>query len=148
VQRIISGGQTGVDRAGLDAAMYLGIEHGGWCPLGRRSEDGPIPACYQLVEMDSPNYTDRTRQNVIDSDGTLILYGDRLQGGTLLTARYAAQLEKPCLRLRLVGRVSCEQLISWVEVNRIGILNVAGPRASSDSKIYEKAYRYLVKALA
>jgi len=148
VQRIISGGQTGVDRAGLDAAIHLGIEHGGWCPLGRRSEDGPIPDQYQLVELDSPNYSDRTRQNVLDSDGTLILYGGRLQGGTLLTARCATQLNKPCLKIRLSGRVSCEQLISWIESNHISILNIAGPRASSDSKIYAKAYRYIVKSLA
>jgi hypothetical protein len=148
VQRIISGGQTGVDRAGLDAAIHLGIEHGGWCPLGRRAEDGPIPDHYQLVELDSPNYSDRTRQNVLDSDGTLILYGGRLQGGTLLTARYAIQLDKPCLKIRLSGRVSCEQLISWIETYRISILNIAGPRASSDPKIYAKAYRYIVKTLA
>jgi len=148
IQRIISGGQTGVDRAGLDAAIHLGIDHGGWCPQGRRSEDGPIPDCYQLVEMESPNYSDRTRQNVIDSDGTLILYGDRLQGGTLLTSRYAIQFGKPCLKIRLAGRVSYEQLISWIETHKIEVMNIAGPRASSDAKIYAKAYRYLIKALA
>jgi len=147
VQRIISGGQTGVDRAGLDVAIKLGIEHGGWCPLGRRSEDGMIPERYELVEMESSHYSDRTRQNVIASDGTIILYGDCLQGGTLLTARYAVQLGKPCLKVRLASRVSSESLISWIEMYKISVLNVAGPRASSDAKIYAKAHNFLLKAL-
>jgi len=147
VQRIISGGQTGVDRAALDAAISLGIERGGWCPKDRRSEDGPIPDQYQLVELDSPNYSDRTRKNVIDSDGTVVLYGSRLQGGTLLTTRYAIQYEKPCLKIRLSNHVSGEMLISWIETYRIAVMNVAGPRASSDSKIYMKAFQFLVNAL-
>jgi len=146
-QRIISGGQTGVDRAALDAAITLGIEHGGWCPKDRRSEDGPIPDQYQLVELDSPNYSDRTRQNVIDSDGTVVLYGGRLQGGTLLTARYAMQYEKPCLKIRLSTQAPGDMLVSWIETHRIAVMNVAGPRASSDSKIYTKAFQFLMNAL-
>lgn len=89
VNKIVSGGQTGVDRAGLDVAIQLGIDHGGWCPKGRRAEDGRIPGCYQLAEADSDEYAFRTERNVVDSDGTLILFFATLRGGTELTYRLA-----------------------------------------------------------
>ena len=89
LHRIISGGQTGVDQAALASAIELGIPHGGWCPLGRRSESGTIPIQYQLDEMPTRHYAARTRQNVIDSDGTLIVYSDQVSGGTLLTQQFA-----------------------------------------------------------
>jgi predicted Rossmann-fold nucleotide-binding protein len=77
IERLVSGGQTGVDRAALDVAIACGIPHGGWCPRGRISEAGPIPAHYQLTETDSFKYWVRTERNVIDSDATLILFCDR-----------------------------------------------------------------------
>ena len=99
--KIVSGGQTGVDRAGLDAAIALGIDHGGWCPRGRRAEDGRIPDSYQLKETPQRDYSVRTEQNVVESDGTLILYRRRLSGGTALTFRLAQKHNRPCCRIDL-----------------------------------------------
>src|SRR5690606_31296737 len=96
-QLIISGGQTGVDRAALDAALALGIEHGGWCPLGRWAEDGRIPERYRLRETNSPDYAVRTCRNVDEADATLIVAPAPLIGGTRLTYEYAVQTGKPCL---------------------------------------------------
>ena len=98
---IVSGGQTGVDRAALDVAMAMGIGHGGWCPAGRLSEDGTVPSRYELRETDSSDYPARTEQNVIDSDATLILYEGRLKGGTLLTRRICRRLKRPHLVVRI-----------------------------------------------
>jgi hypothetical protein len=147
VQRIVSGGQTGVDRAALDVAIRLGIQHGGWCPLGRLAEDGPIPERYQLTEMASPSYADRTLQNVLDSDGTLILYDDRVRGGTALTRRLAIQWNKPWIAVRLRERADHETVVQWIADNQIHLLNVAGPRASTSPKIGQRAERFLVKVL-
>lgn len=101
ISKIISGGQTGVDRAALDVAIFLKIPHGGWCPRGRRSEDGQIPMTYQLTETSSPQYTQRTRKNVLDSDGTLILYRHSLGRGTGLTVSLAKRLHRPFLMVDL-----------------------------------------------
>ena len=98
---IVSGGQTGVDRAALDVAIAIGIGHGGWCPAGRLSEDGTIPSRYDLQETDSPEYPVRTEKNVIDSDATLLLYEGRLKGGTLLTRRICVRHGKPDLVVRI-----------------------------------------------
>ena len=87
VKKIISGGQTGADRAGLDVALTVGLPIGGWCPQGRRAEDGPIPDGYPLVETAERNYQTRTRRNVEDSDGTLILNLGKLDGGTAFTVK-------------------------------------------------------------
>ena len=87
IKKVISGGQSGVDRAALDVAIELGIPHGGWCPAGRRSEDGTIAPIYQLQETNSRNYAKRTEKNVLDSCGTLILYRHAISGGTALTQR-------------------------------------------------------------
>jgi predicted Rossmann fold nucleotide-binding protein DprA/Smf involved in DNA uptake len=95
VRKIVSGGQTGVDRAALDIALALGIPCGGWCPRGRGAEDGVIPARYPLQETCSHDYAERTRRNVIDSDGTLILAIGALHGGTLLTAQLAEKAASP-----------------------------------------------------
>ena len=147
IEQIVSGGQTGVDRAALDVAIELNIPHGGWCPRGRRAEDGVIPDCYMLQESTSKLYDARTKQNVLDSDGTLILYGSRLEGGTLLTANYADQQGKANYRVRLSGRVSFVACIEWLVTNNIRILNIAGPRASKDPHIYAKTQRFLRQLL-
>ncbi len=147
IERIVSGGQTGVDRAALDVAIELDIPHSGWCPRGRRAEDGIIPDCYQLREFPSDHYADRTRQNVLDSDGTLILYNHRLEGGTLLTARFADEQGKANYRVRLSGRVSFVACVEWLVEANIRVLNVAGPRASKDPNIYVKSKRFLRQLL-
>lgn len=135
VRRIVSGGQTGVDRGGLDAAIELGIEHGGWCPRGRLAEDGPIPARYQLRETEELEYAVRTERNVLDSDGTLVLYKDRLQRGTLLTYRLAQKHARPALCVRLDQPVDFAKIQQWIIDKRVHVLNVAGPRASSSPGI-------------
>ncbi|MCA9126804.1 MAG: putative molybdenum carrier protein [Planctomycetales bacterium] len=145
VTQIVSGGQTGVDRAALDAAMTLGIEHGGWCPRGRLAEDGTIASKYQLVESTSKDYAVRTKQNVRDSDGTLILYRDRLQGGTLLTHRVAVQLSKPVLRVRIDRSVCYELIVRWLIQHNVRVLNVAGPRGSSHPTLQQRAYHVMLK---
>lgn len=143
--RIVSGGQTGVDRAGLEAAIALGIDHGGWCPKGRLSEDGSIPSRYQLDEMESPEYPPRTEQNVIDSDATLILYEGKLKGGTLLTQRLAKRHGRPCFSLKLDDSCVVE-LRRWLSVTKPSVLNVAGPRDSSCPGIETRALRFLLQA--
>ncbi|QDU40030.1 Putative molybdenum carrier [Maioricimonas rarisocia] len=145
--KIVSGGQTGVDRAALDAAMGLKLPHGGWCPQGRRAEDGVIPARYQLQESKSRQYAVRTRWNVRDSDGTLILARATLNGGTALTADVAASLGRPCLVVDPASAGSANTARQWMKTHSIRVLNVAGPRESSDPGIYEVALRFLRRLL-
>ena len=130
---IRSGGQTGADRAALDWAIAHGLAHGGWCPRGRLAEDGRLAACYRLEETPSRRYGERTRWNVRDSDGTLIVNLGRLEGGSLLTQRCAAELGRPCLTVQLDGGVTdavLAEVRAWLARHRIRILNVAGPRPS------------------
>ncbi len=145
--RIVSGGQTGVDRAALDAAIECGVPHGGWCPRGRIAEDGRIPEHYKLDETDSENYSIRTMKNVDHSDGTLVLYRHRLQGGTALTCRFAKELNKPLLRLNLEHRTHAHEIQRWIIDHHIRILNVAGPRASSDANIHRQVFELLCQVL-
>ena len=133
VREIRSGGQTGADRAALDWAIARGLPHGGWCPKGRLAEDGPIAASYRLQETPSAGYAQRTRWNVRDSDGTLIVNLGRLEGGSLLTRRCAQALAKPCLIVQLDRGVQEElvaELGAWLAQHRIRQLNIAGPRES------------------
>jgi hypothetical protein len=139
VEKLVSGAQTGADRAALDFAMANGIAIGGWVPRGRLAEDGRIPDRYPgLREADSAEPAVRTALNVRDSDATLILSHGPLKGGSLLTLREASRIGRPVLHLDL-DRISPEQagaqLRGWLEARRPGILNVAGPRASSDPRI-------------
>ena len=144
---IVSGGQSGADRAALDAAIALGIPHGGWVPRGRLAEDGPVPRRYHLREMVSRRYRDRTEKNVVDSDGTLILSLGPLSGGSALTEALALRHDKPCLHLdlELVEQEQAARAIDqWLHRFHIRVLNVAGPRLSSDSRIYEAVYGVLL----
>ena len=134
VEKIVSGGQTGVDQGALNAALELGLEHGGWCPRGRIAEDGTIPARFALKESHSAKYAVRTRQNVVDSDGTLILYRGELSGGTALTRRLAMRHGRPLFLVDLDQPLDLDLVRSWLDDHQIRILNVAGPRESNDSR--------------
>ena len=148
--KIISGGQTGVDRAALDAALKCGIEIGGWCPKGRMAEDGAIPDKYTLQELPSPSYKQRTLKNVIDSDGTAIIYFAYPSGGTEQTIAFCIKEKKPCVLIdanELSIEEASEKIESFIDHHSIDLLNVAGPRASSESKAYEYALRSIVGVL-
>ncbi len=146
-KRIVSGGQTGVDRAALDVAIELGIPHGGWCPKGRRAEDGPIPARYQLAETDSPHYAARTEQNVVDSDATLILCRGQPTGGTELTWRLAQRHGKPHQVVDLLKPIDWPAIRRWLAKHGRGTLNVAGPRESQSPGIHDQAAEFLRRVL-
>ena len=148
LRRIVSGGQTGVDRGALDAAIELGLEHGGWCPQGRRAEDGPIPPRYQLRETQSPKYPVRTKQNVIDSDATLLIYRGRLHSGTELTYRFVLQYAKPFLLVDLEAPLDRAGLLAWIAGEHVESLNVAGPRESSAPGIERETREFLTRCLA
>lgn len=146
VKKIISGGQTGADRAALDVAIKLDIPHGGWVPKGRRAEDGALPDHYQLKEMPDSNYPSRTEQNVLDSDGTVIFSHGALTGGSLLTKKLAIKHDRPWLHLdlnRTGAFEAAQKLKSWTERNHIGILNVAGSKASKNPRIYTATFSIL-----
>jgi hypothetical protein len=146
---IVSGCQSGVDRAALDAALEAGVPCGGWCPKGRAAEDGPIDARYPLHETPSSEVQQRTEWNVRDSDGTLILSrGTELTGGTLLTQRLAQQRGKPCLAIDLNARPSPGAVIDWMRARRIRVLNVAGPRESGAPGIHQQARAFMTELLA
>ena len=171
--KIISGGQTGVDRAALDAALKHGIDCGGWCPAGRRDEFGRIPDRYPLKELKQENkegrspdrpggletaapwekrgiFAERTFANVRDSDGTVIIYPGKLAGGTEQTVRFCVELQRPH-QLIDASKLSAEdgaKLISdFVRENQIGILNVAGSRQSEWADGYDYAFRALDRFL-
>lgn len=148
IKKFVSGGQTGVDRAGLDAAIQHNISHGGWCPRGRRAEDGRIDAKYQLKETASPDYAIRTEYNVRDSDGTLILNIGKLEGGTKYTAHIAGSLHKPCLIIDISAAFEIAEVLGWLKDNNIQILNIAGPRESKYPGIYKKAVTELNRILS
>jgi len=152
LERIVTGGQTGVDRAALDAALAAKFETGGWCPLGRRAEDGPIPRSYPLDETPSERYRQRTEWNVRDSDGTLVLARGGVSGGTALTVQLAQVQGRPCriVRLDRPGTLSGEPAATlvWIAEHRIQTLNVAGPRESQREGIYEEARAFMDRLIA
>lgn len=136
---IISGGQTGVDRAALDVAIELGISHGGFVPKGRLAEDGPLSARYQMTETASPDYSDRTKANVDWGDATLIFYRGRMSGGTLLTWEYAKNRKKPVLAVDLAAADLDEilrKIRDWLATEHPSRLNIAGPRESGCPGMY------------
>jgi len=140
LKKIISGGQTGADQAALDVAIKLGVPHGGWIPKGRVTEIGVLDNKYKLQEMETTNYNKRTEQNIIDSDGTLILSHGRLTGGSDYTRDMAILHHRPWLHIDLekIGAFqAAEKIKSWITENDIEVLNVAGPRASKDPAIYD-----------
>jgi hypothetical protein len=147
VQRIVSGGQTGVDRAALDAALELGVAQGGWCPAGRRAEDGKIPDRYALTECSSPEYHVRTELNVVDSDATLILCRGELAGGTRLTRRLARQHERPLLVVDLSQSPDPAAVRQWLLQHQVATLNIAGPRESQCPGIGEQARGFVLQLL-
>ncbi len=132
-----------MDRAALDAAIELGIKHGGWCPLGRLAEDGFIPARYALRQTDTEKYSDRTERNLRDADGTLILYRHELTGGTDLTHFLCRKHGRPFLALDLALAHDPQQVVAWLLENKISTLNVAGPRESTTPGITDQAKRLL-----
>jgi Circularly permutated YpsA SLOG family len=143
VVKVLSGGQTGVDRAALDAARAVGLPCGGWCPRGRLAEDGPIDSGYPLDETPSADYAQRTEWNVRDSDGTLVVVRGRATGGTALTIALARRHGKPVLVVDLTRDVSPDQAHRWIETGAIGVLNVAGPRESQKPGIGGQARSFL-----
>jgi len=147
LRKIVSGGQTGVDRAALDVAASHGLPAGGWCPKGRKAEDGIIPEEYPLEETPSPRYPVRTAWNVRDSDGTLILTRGRPSGGTALTHEEAGRRSKPVLVVDLDRDPAPEGVRKWLRVNGIQVLNVAGPRESTQPGIGEAAATFLERVL-
>jgi len=150
---ILSGGQTGADRAALDFALEFGLAHGGWCPRGRLAEDGAIDERYDLQETPSRRYAQRTEWNVRDSDATVVFSITReVSGGTALTLALAKRLGKPCLHLAsdaasATGSDSAEELLAFLAEHRVSRLNVAGPRASQEPLVAAFVRSVLIAAL-
>ena len=146
IRKLISGGQTGADQAALDAAIKLGIPHGGWIPKGRLTEKGTLPDKYKLTEMPDTSYAARTEQNVIDSNGTIIISHGPLSEGSEYTRQMAIKHHRPYLHIDLnqaPAFKSATLISAWIDKNSIEILNVAGPRASKDSQIYASVLKLM-----
>lgn len=155
--KIISGGQTGVDRAALDAALKHGIECGGWCPPGRLDELGRIPDRYPLKEFVEDNkgsgcadlssvFAARTLANVKDSDGTVVIYFGELRGGTKFTVQYCVEQKRPHKLIdaaKISPEEAAELIAEFARRKEITTLNVAGPRASE----WRDGYDYTLRAL-
>lgn len=149
VTKIVSGGQTGADRAGLDVALWHEFPHGGWCPKGRKAEDGPLGGQYHLTETPSTSYLQRTEWNVRDSDGTMVFtFTKEATGGSLRTLAFAKKHEKPCLHI-FPGRDYQPELLiqKFITEHSIKVLNIAGSRESKEPGIYAWVKRRLDDAL-
>ena len=145
-RKIISGGQTGADRAALDFAIEYNIPHSGWIPKGRKTEDGPLADKYQLGELSDRSYSKRTEQNILDSDGTLIISHGRLSGGSDLTRKLAKKHNRPWIHVdmnEISVQDATDKIRKWFKNNNISILNVAGPRTSKDPRIYQTSLEVL-----
>lgn len=144
--KIISGGQTGVDRAALDAAFECGVESGGWCPEGRIAEDGVIPEKYPVKELPGSGYRQRTKQNVLDSDGTVIIYFDSPSGGTKLTIALCVEQKRSYLLIdakEFTVDSAVQKIEKFINQHSIITLNVAGPRASGERNAYDYAKKVI-----
>ena len=150
LKRIISGGQTGSDRGGLDAAIHLHIPHGGWCPRGRKAEDGSIPSKYKLKETGSQEYPVRTELNIVDSDATIVFTFGKAERGSALTLSLCQKHKKPSLHIDLLNKVSQPHvtLVSeWLKRTKIEVLNVAGNRESVSPGIQQCVAEILIHAI-
>lgn len=147
-RKIVSGGQTGVDRAALDVALEVGILCGGWCPAGRLAEDGPIGPRYPLAETPSVDPAERTAWNVRDSDGTLVLARPPLTDGTRRAVEAAQAQSKPLLMVPPGDLAQVSAVAEWLELRKIRVLNVAGPRESTCPGVYDQAATFLRALLA
>ena len=155
--KIVSGGQTGADRGGIEAALYCKIPHDGWCPKGRRSEDGVISNTYHLQETTSPGYLKRTEQNVVDSDATVIFTIGKLSSGSLRTMEFAKRHKKPVLHINLAEYSRAETghwILRWLEGDVAKptppnncILNVAGSRESKAPGVHDKVKAIMIDVL-
>ncbi len=146
IRKLISGGQTGADRAALDVAIKMGIAHGGWIPKGRKTEEGRLPASYGLSETETGDYRERTEKNVLEADGTLIVSHGPLTGGSAFTRHMARHHQRPWLHIdlsRVGGFQAARQVGEWIHDHHIEVLNVAGPRASRDPEIYRRVSQLL-----
>ena len=148
LERIVSGGQTGVDRAALDAAGARGIARGGWCPAGRWAEDGPVPDDYPLRETPSADPAERTAWNVRDADATLVLAPGPPHGGSALSLAVARELGRPVVVVDLAAAPDPQATAAWLTHRRVRVLNVAGPRESQAPGVAAEARDFLVQVLA
>ena len=147
VIKIISSGQTGVDRAALDAALENDIACGGWCPKGRLAEDGPIAAKYPLVETETLSHAKSSELNVVDSDGTLLLNWGSLGGGSIKKAALVTRLKKPLRVLNLNENPKMDDVEAWAIRFKIRVLNVSGPKASEVANAYVDAKAFITQLL-
>jgi hypothetical protein len=144
IENIVSGGQTGADRAALDWAIENGIPHHGWCPKGRLAEDGPIASSYNLTESPSKDYLQRTEWNARDSDGTVVFtMSPILSGGSKRTVQFAEKHKKPVIHISSTTEQPAEKLVEFIRSNRIRVLNVAGSRGSKEPGVGEFVKRVL-----
>jgi hypothetical protein len=148
--RIISGGQTGVDRGALDAALDVHFPCGGWCPAERIAEDGAVPARYPLTPLPNGGYRERTLQNVLDSDGTVVIFTPVLSGGTRLTLDFCREHAKPHVVIDAslqTEAAAAVQVVNFIREHGIRVLNVAGLRASEWPQAHEFAYQTMLEVL-
>jgi len=143
IDKIISGGQSGVDRAALDVAMSEGIACGGSCPAGRMADDGPIPEKYSLQETAGTDHLVRTENNVRDSDGSLLLYRDSLHGGTAYAEEMTRHLNKPVMAVDLNHPGGVADVVGWIEQNQLHVLHIGGQREKTSPGIYDQASGFI-----
>lgn len=150
--KIISGGQTGADRAALDVAIELGMDYGGAVPRGRMAEDGPIAPKYdKMTELNDPDYDVRTKKNVLDADATIVFTYKTIGSGSVLTVELAEEAQKPYLHIDLSKRTdleAIEEIREWLKSVHPGILNIAGSRESTSKGIYFRVLNILKAVLS